>query len=340
MTRSDRTWSLDYHGRMVFGLRPIVAGLLSLSLLSGCTSSTTTAPGATTAPLEFTAFPLQPGFGPSGFSVSQAGYRPTSSEPIQPYLRFFSTERQLNIFAPADGIVESLTTDQWGYTEWVVAGHGERRYYLRGRGLSFTAGPGAVVSAGEKVGTRSADDVDVGLGVWSPDVRQPFVRPARYPDRVQHAESPVPFFRADLRSQLESRLAGQGEWRMNYDVAGRLQGLWFSADVPLASSTQPEFKSEWLWFVERMTGDGPRLEATAWHPSINTYFPFTAETGPRPADVSPSSGVVDFRFPYSASKSVVLRVQMLDAETVRAEIFDTHYGEPAGFTSAARIFIR
>ncbi|GMV20923.1 MAG: hypothetical protein AMXMBFR57_08720 [Acidimicrobiia bacterium] len=272
--------------------------------------------------------------------MSQAGYRPTSNEPIQPYIWFFSSERQLEVFAPAGGIVESLTTDPLGYTEWVVGGHGERRFYLRGLGLSFTAGPGAVVSAGDRVGTRSVADTGVGLGVWSSGVSQPFVRPSRYPARIQHAESPIPYFRVDLRSQVEALLAGQGEWRVNYDVAGRLQGLWFAPDVPLASSTEPVFKPGWLWFVENRTAGGPRLEATAWHPSIATYFPLSAETGPSPADVSTASGVVDFRFPYAASKSVVLRVQMLDADTVRAEIFDSHYGLPTGFTPAARTFIR
>jgi hypothetical protein len=325
---------------MAHGLRLAVTGFLCLSFASACSSSSTTSPGTPTAPLEFTSFPLLPGNGRGGFAVSQAGYRPTSNEPIQPYIWFFSSERQLDVFAPAGGIVESLTTDPLGYTEWVVGGHGERRFYLRGLGLSFTAGPGAVVSAGDRVGTRSVADTGVGLGVWSSGVSQPFVRPSRYPARIQHAESPIPYFRADLRSQVETLLAGQGEWRVNYDVAGRLQGLWFAPDVPLASSTQPEFKPGWLWFVERMTGDGPRLEATAWHPSINTYFPFAAETGPSPADVSTASGIVDFRFPYSASNHVVLRVQMLDAETVRAEIFDSSYGVPSGFTSAARTFIR
>lgn len=317
-----------------------VTGLVGLLHLAGCSTPSAPSPGPTAGRLEFTAFPLLPGNGRGGFTVSQAGYRPGSDDPIQPEIRFYSNERQLEVFAPAGGVVESLTTDHLGTTEWVVSGHGEHRYYLRGGGLTFAAGPGSIVSAGAKVGTRSASSTPVGLGVWSPPVRQPFLRPSRYPARIRHAESPVPYFRTDLRNQLQADLASQGEWQLSYDLAGRLQGLWFDPDIPLASSTQAEFRPGWLWFVERMTGEGPRLEATAWHPSINTFFPITTQSGPHPADVSVASGIVDFRFPYSALHSVVLRVQMLNDETVRAEIFDTHHGEPVGFTSAARLFIR
>ncbi len=69
--------------------------------------------------------------------------------------------------------------------------------------------------------------------------------------------------------------------------------------------------------------------------------PIVGANNPDPASVTPASGLVTYRFPYSSLHSLIWLVQMRDNTTTTAEAFDDyHVPNPSGFTSNAKTYIR
>lgn len=336
-------------------LRWTVLTAVGLVWTQACGSSSPIDPSGlgSAAALRFTHLPVA-NAGSGTFGVTPLGYRNIgSNSTIRPYLDFFSGGQgvgDVSVFAPAGGTVSAVVQDQAnGKNRLDVTSAGGYRYYLTGDDLSFSVAPGTAITAGQVVGRRSGEfrqgASSVGLGLIHPANRLGFISPDRYPDELLYAASPLDYYAEPTRTLIAGALqpsAATGE--LNFDIPGRLQGFWYLPTIPRSESTSVTQSSGWLWFLKTMTAQNLGMSgASVYAPSPEgkgtTYF-LEADSGPSAATVSPASGVVTYRFPYSATNAVVVRVQMLTDTSVRAETFDTYYGLPEGFTGNAKLFVR
>lgn len=335
----------------------VVLGLtLGLSALQGCGSSSPTdpsGPGSGTA-FQFTQIPIMYSSTPGGaLQVTPPGYRSVGANAIRPYTEFFgadpSSQNGNAILAPADGVVASVNLSVPDLARMTVTAKGGYRYYLTSPGMTISVAPGLTITAGQVIGQRSGSFTQgltgVGLGLVHPVQRLGFISPDRYPDEMLYAAQAVDYFAEPARSLIQAAVhpaTATGE--LNFDVPGRLQGFWFLQSVPRAESTSIAHSSGWLWFLKTINAQHSGLIGfSVFAPSVEgkatTYFLETG-TGPAAATVSVASGIVDYRFPYSSTNAVVLRVQMLTEITVRAETFDSFNGLPNGFTNNAKVYVR
>jgi hypothetical protein len=338
-------------------LRPAMLAV-SLVVLSACGAATPTDPGGQPGPtatsLQFTTLPVAYSPLRGNFGVTQGGYHSVSANPIRPYLTFFSggpTPTDVAIYAPASGHVISASRDDVsGRQRLDVLAAGGHRYYLTGGAVTFSVSPGAAIAAGQVVGTRTVEfrqgASSVSLGVIHPTRRVGFISPDRYTDDVLHAVSPVDYYAEPMRGLIMTALDPTNTaLELNYDIPGRLQGFWYLPSIPRSQSTSSAHSAGWLWFHKTVNAQSRGLSGFSivapFAPAVaqDTFY-LEADSGPAFAEVSPASGVVTYRFPYSSDNAVVIRVQMLSDTSVRAEKYDSYSGLPAGFTANAQVFIR
>jgi hypothetical protein len=286
-------------------------------------------------------------------SVTPAGYLSIGPNSIRPYMEFFgvapASQNGSAIIAPADGTVASVDLSVPEQARIVVNASAGFRYYLISPSMTISVAPGLAIKAGQVVGHRSGGFAQgltgVGLGLLHPTQRLGFLSPDRYPDELLSAAQPVDYFAEPARSLIKAAIRptnATGE--LNFDIAGRLQGFWFLPSIPRSESTSITHSSGWLWFLKTVDAQnsglvGHSVFALSPEGKTTTYF-LENGTGPAAATVSVASGMVDYRLPYSSTNAVVIRVQMLTDTSVRAETFDTFYGLPAGFTNAAKTYLR
>jgi len=335
-------------------LRQAVLGA-ALAVVTACGAASPTTPGGQpvqSASLQFTHLPVPYSPLRSNFSATQGGYFTVGGTPIRPYLSFSSggpSPVDVDVYAPAAGAVTGVSQNEGSDGARLdVLAAGGHRYYLSGN-VTFVVSPGTAVAAGQVVGRRAVEFRQgasrVNLGVIHPTRRLGFVSPDRYPEELLNAVSPLDYYTPSTRDLIVGALeAGPASLDLNFDTPGRLQGFWYLPSIPRAQSTSPAHSAGWLWFHKTITAQRLGLSGFSIVASSpqgqSTNYDLGADAGPAFVDVSPASGVVTYRFPYSSTNAIVLRVEMLSDSSVRAETFDTHNGLPPGFTANAKTYIR
>lgn len=138
--------------------------------------------------------------------------------------------RRTEFRAPGDGIVSTVLGGVGQETKVFVRQTSTFQYYIDHLIPSVNLSRGSAITAGQVLGTTgSAYGID--LGVINETLTLPFLNPSRYITDTLHADAPLKYYEEPLRSQLYARVQRLGpekDGRINYDVAGRLSGNWFS----------------------------------------------------------------------------------------------------------------
>jgi hypothetical protein len=161
--------------------------------------------------------------------------------------------------------------------------------------------------------------------------------------------SPWRYFSEPLRSQYYARnrsaaSAPDKDGHIDLDVPGHLAGNWFDQDVPVEGYVS-EGPSGWPHTVAFVTDyyDPSKIRiaigGTIASPGIWTI----PDDAPRPADITPASGVVAYRLVYTESTSVqagLMLVQMTDATHLKIEVFEGSQAATGTFDGNARSYVR
>jgi hypothetical protein len=255
--------------------------------------------------------------------------------------------RGADVFAPADGAVLSVTSSAapGGGLRLDVTGAGGIRYYIDGLGDAVVAA-GASLTAGQLVGHQGGltgryanFPAGIRLGVIHPSRTVGFINPDRFPEEVARSQSPAEYLAEPVRTQLLGKMAPQRtDTALSFDVPGRLQGMWFQPDVPRSESLAHDRRTQRIFFWRSIENMGVLRVSVPFY--TYTHLADVTADQPDPAGVSPQSGIVTYRFPYSSENAVILLVQMLDGQTIKAETFDSYYVKDPVFTSAAKTYVR
>lgn len=183
--------------------------------------------------------------------------------------------------------------------------------------------------------TGSVFDIDLGVVNDSVNLTG-FVNPARYGDGV-HTDAPLKYYMEPLRSQLYAkvqRIGSERDGKIDYDIAGRLSGNWFTPDsIPLVFGYN--------------TYDPTDVVISVSAGLARTGLYAIAPADPLPRDVSVASGMVRYTLagshmgPGSRTGTTVARmlVQMLDDQRIRMEMFSASEAADT-FTISAGVFVR
>ncbi|HEY9225446.1 MAG TPA: hypothetical protein VIP11_02285 [Gemmatimonadaceae bacterium] len=220
-------------------------------------------------------------------------------------------------------------------------------FYLDHLLPSMTFTMGQVVSVGTPLGhTGPGGTLD--LGAFDMSVSHSgFVNPARYPDQTLHYVSPWKYFTPELQAQISSHLyrvpsSADLDGRIDFGVKGTLAGDWFLKGMPVDSSSGPYGWTRSISFAyDYYDPSQVRLSigGTVSAPGVWGIEP----TAPRPAAVTPASGVIayklysifDVRPPYG-----VLLVQMIDDSTIKVEVFMDSNASATQFDGREVTFVR
>jgi hypothetical protein len=209
-----------------------------------------------------------------------------------------------NVRAPADGtvtfIIQPVGTDFKIQAQMTKTTY----WYLDHVALSPSIKVGTVLKAGDVIGTTPTGAAAIDLGYVDYSVTQPYVMPIRYGETTLHSVSPLKYYIEPSRSQLYAKVSRPP------DVADKDGGIAF--DVA-----------------------GPRVGRIAWGGLIGPINVYSYRaTDPRPADVTPASGIVHYHLstldPFEVGELVV---QMIAVDRIRIE-----YG--SHFTANALIYKR
>lgn len=242
-------------------------------------------------------------------------------------------------YAPAGGTVTTVIQHDVSKPDVkvFVRVNNQQTYYVDHLIPDAPLARGAVLSAGQRLGTTGSS-YGIDLGVIDQRVTLSFVNPARYNQSdTLHAAAPLGFYAEPLRTELYGlvqRLGPEKDGRIDYDVAGRLAGNWFS-----------EFGAIPLAFVYD-TYDPNQVRISI--PGIVSLpgVHAIAATDPLPKDIGPASGKVRLTLtpartglPMNYLPVGTLLVQMTGDNHLRIETFPL--GDPAAeFTGNSRSFIR
>ncbi|HUP88286.1 MAG TPA: hypothetical protein VM100_03000 [Longimicrobiales bacterium] len=204
---------------------------------------------------------------------------------------------------------------------------------------------GTKITAGQIIANTPPNALSLDLGYINYDFSQQFVAPVRYGPFTVHADAPLKYYAEPVRSKLYSlvlRPAGETELdgRINFDVAGRLAGNWFHetlANTEGSAGTQDGWIKSLTFAYDEYD---PKLPRVAWGGVIGPANQYAFElTDPRPADVTPASGVVHYHL-YTLdsitgfkSPAGELVVQMISADQIKVEL-------GSQFTTNAQIYKR
>jgi len=252
------------------------------------------------------------------------------------------------IYAPTTGTVSFMlhqASDDWKVEFRVTPTF---TYYLDHVVLdSGVVHVGGVVHAGDQVGVTSPGG-SVDLGAFDESVTLGgFANPARYAGETLHCVSPWKYFNDSLRAIIYPRLrrapsAADKDGRIDFDVAGHLVGNWFDQSLPLDSTEGPNGWPRSVAFVYDYYDPSLvriSIGGTVASPGVWT-IPADA---PRPADVTPASGLVAYRLMYTGStwlQSGLMLVQLLDDSHLRIEVFEGSQASAGAFDGNARIYVR
>ena len=247
--------------------------------------------------------------------------------------------------APAAGTVTFII--QPGGTDYKVQARMTKTtyWYLDHVALSPSIHVGSVLHAGDVIGTTPAGSIAIDLGYLNYDITQPFVKPIRYGESTLHSDAPLKYYAEPLRTQLYAKVlrpAGVSDLDggIAFDVDGHLAGNWFHES--LAETEGAGMNSDgWSRSLTFAPDEyDPRIGRIVWGGYIGPINVYAYKsTDPRPADVTPASGIVHYHlntidpntgFTYDAGELVV---QMTATDRIKIE-----YG--ASFTSAALIYKR
>jgi hypothetical protein len=202
--------------------------------------------------------------------------------------------------------------------------------------------PGIRLTAGQRLGTSGTGGFGVDLGVLNLGLTLPFITPGRYSGDSLHADAPLKYYEEPLRTQLYAmvrRQAADKDGRIDFDVAGRLQGNWFHETLPVAESALASGWSRHLAFVyDNVAPEEARI-------SIGGMLALTGVFGIDRADpaftnVTPQSGIVAYHLRIGSTLSGMLLVQMLDAARIRVEVVPGAVAVPVSFGAAAEVYVR
>jgi hypothetical protein len=265
------------------------------------------------------------------------------------YVGFLRPEiRGVPVFAPGDGVVQIILRSAAPDVKLFVRVNSTFMYYVDHVVLDPAIREGASLTAGQLLGTSSTGGFGVDLGVINAGLTHFFVTPARYPSDTLHADAPLKYYEEPLKSQLYAMVRRDGvdkDGRVDFDVAGRLQGNWFHESLPVSESANSSGWTRHLAFVfDNVQPSRPRV-------SIGGTLSMTGVFGIDGADpafdsVTPDSGLVRYRlhrsgglgFPEDPQILGTLLVQLIDATHLRVEA--AAFGTPAAFSSAAQTYIR
>lgn len=237
-------------------------------------------------------------------------------------------------FAPGNGTVTFIIGGAGQESKVIFRQTSTFSYYVDHVILDTAMPLGTTVTAGQRIGV-SGEAYAVDLGVINDSLTVPFLAPSRYNSESLNADAPLKYFSEPLKSQLYARvqrLGSQLDGLINYDVAGRLSGNWYSTtNSSLAFS-----------FVYD-TYDPSRVLISSTGAPVGVYE--IAATDPLPRDVSVASGKVLYTLarthggpnPPHDSIAVFLLVQLTDDTHMRSEVFSAR---PSDFSSAARTWVR
>lgn len=239
--------------------------------------------------------------------------------------------RRTDFFAPGDGTVTTVFGGVGQETKLFIRQTATFTYYIDHLILSAPLTRGSTVTAGQLLGT-TGEAYAIDLGVRNDALTVNLLVPRRYPSDTIHTDAPLKYFEEPLRSQLYGRVRTLGpnlDGRIDFDVAGRLSGNWFSGETAAASFAYDTYDQQRVFIS---LGVGSLLGV------------FTIAPGdPLPVDVSKESG----RILYTLSRAVnvpgrspppgpssYLLVEMTDDSHIRMQAFAAT-ARPDGFTNGA-----
>lgn len=251
-----------------------------------------------------------------------------------PDARETADARRTDFFAPGDGTVTTVLGSVGAESKVFVRQTSTFQYYLDHLILSEPLTRGSKVTAGQRLGTTgTAFGID--LGVINESLTLNFVMPSRYIADTIHADAPLKYFSEPLRGQLYARVQRLGadlDGKIDYDIAGRLSGSWFSGPTAVASFAYDTY-------------DPSQVRIAVIVGAVQGVFAIGA-TDPAPRDVSPGSGRVLYTLtrtitgppkPGTGGIAGFMLVEMTDAARIRLQTF---VERPSDFSAAAGIYTR
>ena len=252
------------------------------------------------------------------------------------------------VYAPATGALSFMLHQPGGDWKLEFRVTATFTYYLDHVVLeSGTLKLGDIVHAGDQVGV-TGPGATVDLGAFDTGVTLAgFANPARFSDETLHCVSPWKYFSDSLKAIIYPRLrrsatTADRDGRIDFDIPGHLVGDWFDASLPPAQTEGPTGWPMSVAFVYDYFDPGLvriSIGGTIAGPGVWTIPP----DAPRPADVTPASGLVAYRLMYTGStwqQSALMLVQLLDPAHLRIEVFAGDTAGTAAFDANARTYVR
>ncbi|HYN10629.1 MAG TPA: M23 family metallopeptidase, partial [Vicinamibacterales bacterium] len=324
----------------------LTAGLVIACGGSSGTPTTPTDPGPGSGPFAFRASPIDVALihsiAPLGTVSAPSRWLPTDHL----YFRFAEPSQspvalRTSFFAPADGTVRDVFSGAGSDVGVDINVTATMTYRIGHLIPSVSLARGTRVTAGQRLGTTGSS-FDIDLSLFNDALTLFFVNPARAGNQV-HTAAPLRYFEEPLRSQLYAkvqRFPPDLDGRVDFDVAGRLSGNWFTADsIPLVFAYDS-------W-------DPAQVVISVGGALMRTGIYTIAVGDPAPRDVSVSSGLVRYTLFAGPGRpgapppgtglpgAAVARllVEMLGPERIRVEMFSPSASADA-FTTDAKTFDR
>jgi hypothetical protein len=333
------------------------AALATLGVLAGCGgSSGTSNPAAPTQPAQEPALAQTLVFSQSPIDVAAIEFvvplgnlNPPDHTLPTDHVYFYHRLRNpaapvYDVVAPAGGLVREARRGNDDVVRVQVTA--SATYYLGHVKLDPSIQQGLPIAAGQKLGTTSTLSYGLDVGLVNYDRTLSFVNPARYGDDTRNADSALRFFAEPVRSALYAKVDRRGgdlDGRIDFDVAGRLAGNWFLDGLPVGESTILGAGPKQLAFVRDVAEPDAVRISIGGTLAMEGVFAVPASL-PDPANVGPGSGRVAYPLyigtPGSGPAAGLLVVEMIDAETIRAEAFAGSQQSDAAFTPAAQVYRR
>jgi hypothetical protein len=178
------------------------------------------------------------------------------------------------------------------------------------------------------VGTTAAGST-LDLGAYDMSVSHTgFIDTTRYPPQTVHYVSPWKYFTPVLQAQITPHIyrtpaAFTLDGQIDFGIAGKLVGDWFLQGMPTDSSPDPYGWTRTIAFVYDYF-DPSQVRISIGGPAPAGVWAIDS-TAPRPETVTVASGIVAYKLyspfdpgfpPYG-----LMLVEMLDASTIKAEVF-------------------
>ena len=252
-----------------------------------------------------------------------------------------------NVYMPATAAVTFMF--QPGGTDWKFEFRATENFFFYLDHLVPSSLPklGDVIPVGTLIGTTNPGGT-LDLGAFDMSVSHTgFITPARYGTQTLHVVSPWKYFTPQLQSQLypqvyRSPTAPDKDGKVDFGIAGRLAGDWYLQGMPVDSSPGRYGWTRTVAFVYdyydpsrvRISIGGTVAPAGVW--AIDSM-------GPRPENVSVSSGIVSYRLysPFDpGTPTGLMLVQMVSDTQIKIEVFPGSTASSGQFDANAFTFVR